>query len=77
MLFTWVLVSLGAPFWFDALKNLLKLRSLLAKQDEEERKNRQQSTPPDPAKPQQVVQPAVVPIQAAEVGDLAASGAIG
>jgi hypothetical protein len=43
---TWVLLSLGAPFWYDALKDLLKLRSSLAKKDEDARKERQTTNPP-------------------------------
>src|SRR5439155_7858639 len=34
VLLSWVLLSLGAPFWFDRLKDLLKLRSLLARKDD-------------------------------------------
>lgn len=36
-----VLVSLGAPFWYGALKNLLKLRSALAGKDDQQRQERQ------------------------------------
>jgi hypothetical protein len=39
--FTVMLLSLGAPFWYNALKNLLKLRSTLASRDDEQRKERQ------------------------------------
>jgi hypothetical protein len=39
--FTVMLLSLGAPFWYNALKNLLKLRSTLARQDDVQRKERQ------------------------------------
>jgi hypothetical protein len=35
------LLSLGAPFWYSALANLLKLRSVLAKKDEAQREERQ------------------------------------
>jgi hypothetical protein len=44
---TWVgillaaaLMSLGAPFWFDILKNLLNLRPALAQREEKERNER-------------------------------------
>jgi hypothetical protein len=37
---TWVLLSLGAPFWYDALKDLLKLRSSMAQKDEQARASR-------------------------------------
>ncbi|MGJ0484864.1 MAG: hypothetical protein ACR65R_10055 [Methylomicrobium sp.] len=39
--FTAMLLSLGAPFWYNVLKNLLKLRSNLARQDDLQRKERQ------------------------------------
>jgi hypothetical protein len=39
--FTVMLLSLGAPFWYNALKNLLKLRSTLASRDDEQRRERQ------------------------------------
>lgn len=39
--FTVMLLSLGAPFWYNALKNILKLRSALARQDDAQRKERQ------------------------------------
>jgi hypothetical protein len=38
---SWVLLSLGTPFWYDMLKNLLRLRPTLAKQEEQERAQRQ------------------------------------
>jgi hypothetical protein len=41
VLLTWVLLSLGAPFWYDALKDLLKLRSTVAKKEEQARTDRQ------------------------------------
>jgi hypothetical protein len=41
LIVTWMLLSLGAPFWYDALKNLLKLRPTLAKKEEEQRRSRQ------------------------------------
>jgi hypothetical protein len=51
VLLTWILLSLGAPFWYDALKDLLKLRSSLAKQEEDARKDRLSTTPaPTPAR---------------------------
>lgn len=37
---TIALLSLGAPFWFEALKNLLRLRPVLAQKEEEDRKER-------------------------------------
>jgi hypothetical protein len=41
ILTTALLLSLGAPFWYGALQNLLKLRSVLAQKDDEQRKDRQ------------------------------------
>jgi hypothetical protein len=42
ILISWVLVALGVPFWFDLLKNVMGLRSLLAQKDDKDRKNRQE-----------------------------------
>ena len=36
-----ILLSFGAPFWFNALKNLLQLRSILAQKDDDQRARRQ------------------------------------
>lgn len=36
-----MLLSFGAPFWYNALKNLLQLRSILAQKDDEQRARRQ------------------------------------
>jgi hypothetical protein len=36
-----LLLSLGAPFWYGALQSLLKLRSSVAKKDDEQRASRQ------------------------------------
>jgi hypothetical protein len=41
-----LLLSLGAPFWFKALGNLLRMRSLLAQKDDAERQQRQTEAPP-------------------------------
>ena len=45
MLLSVVLLSLGAPFWFNVLKNLIALRSIVAKKEEQERT--QPTGPPD------------------------------
>jgi hypothetical protein len=37
---SWALLSLGAPFWYDALKNLLKLRPAPAANEEAHRRDR-------------------------------------
>lgn len=36
-----LLLSLGAPFWYNALKNIIKLRSALAGKDDDQRMERQ------------------------------------
>jgi hypothetical protein len=43
---SWLLLSLGAPFWYDSLKDLLKLRSSLAGKEEAQRKDRQTDSQP-------------------------------
>jgi hypothetical protein len=41
---TAMLLSLGAPFWYNALKNLIRLRSLVAQKDDDQRQSRQTSS---------------------------------
>lgn len=41
MLLSVLLLSLGAPFWYNALKDLLKLRSTLSSKDDAQRAQRQ------------------------------------
>ncbi len=43
ILLTTFLMSLGAPFWYNALQNTIRLRSLLASKDDEQREKRQVS----------------------------------
>ena len=43
ILVTAMLLSLGAPFWYNALKNLIRLRSLIAQKDDNQRLSRQSS----------------------------------
>jgi hypothetical protein len=45
LLLSWVFLSLGAPFWFEMLKNLTRLRPLAAKRDEDERQERSSGEP--------------------------------
>ena len=40
---TAILLSLGAPFWYSVLGRLLKLRSVLAEKDDQQREKRQQA----------------------------------
>ena len=48
VLLTSLLLSLGAPFWYSALKNLLQLRSVLAAKDDEQRTARQTADKDEP-----------------------------
>jgi hypothetical protein len=41
VLLTAILLSFGAPFWYNALKNLLRLRSVLASKDDTQRQERE------------------------------------
>jgi hypothetical protein len=67
------LLSLGAPFWYSTLANLLKLRSVIAQKDETQRTERQttQAAGPDPATGGGGLPPALA---GGEAGDLGASG---
>ncbi len=53
VLLSWILLSLGAPFWYDLLKKLLGLRSILQSKDEAERAARtgEQAKPAERADP--------------------------
>jgi hypothetical protein len=46
ILLTAMLLSLGAPFWYNALKNLIKLRSVIAQKDDDQRAGRQTGDKP-------------------------------
>jgi hypothetical protein len=63
-----MLLSLGAPFWYNALKDLVGLRPILARKEQAHREQRQSSR--DTAVP-----PA--PSPADEKGDLSLTGAAG
>jgi hypothetical protein len=43
-----LLLGLGAPFWYGALQNLLRLRSLLANKDDQQRQHWQAPNPVTP-----------------------------
>jgi hypothetical protein len=45
------LLSLGAPFWYSALQNLIRLRSVLATKDDQQREERQVSGSPTAGPP--------------------------
>ncbi len=64
-----MLLSLGAPFWYNALKDLVGLRPVLARKEQAHREQRQ--SPRDAA-----VSPAWAQ-SAGEKGDLSATGAAG
>jgi hypothetical protein len=49
------LLSLGGPFWYEMLKNLLKLRSTLATRDDQNRKERQSTQPSEPSRTIQIL----------------------
>lgn len=48
LLMSAILLSLGAPFWYNALKTLIGLRSIVAGKDDVQRKERQTLTPESP-----------------------------
>jgi len=74
MLLSLLLISLGAPFWYNVLKDLIKLRSNLAQQDDQQRAQRQ-SAPTDAGTGAASSTPAVTPAWLrGERGDLAAVG---
>ncbi len=77
MLLSILLISLGAPFWYNALKDLLKLRSSLSQKDDAQRAQRQ-AAPGDSGTASSSANPSAVPSQPAwlsgERGDLAAVG---
>jgi hypothetical protein len=67
-----LLLSLGAPFWYSALSNLLRLRSVLASKDDVQRSQRQssQGESASPSSPISAAPPALV----GERGDSVAVG---
>jgi len=74
MLLTALLLSLGAPFWYNVLGQLLRLRSILAVKDDAERADRQTTDATPPASAGSKPAPAVPPLLAGERGDLTAIG---
>lgn len=46
ILLSGILLSFGAPFWYNALRDLLKLRPVLAKKEEERRSRATDAEPP-------------------------------
>jgi len=75
ILLTSMLLSLGAPFWYNALKNLIRLRSMLAQKDDDQRLNRQTNTVAVVAPGGAVVAPGGTPVLiTGERGDLGSVG---
>lgn len=73
MILSVLLISLGAPFWYNALKDLLKLRSGLAQKDDAQRAQRQSTQTDGAAAPATASVPAPSWLSG-ERGDLAAVG---
>jgi len=72
ILFAACLLSLGAPFWYNALKSLLQLRSTIAEQDDTQRTERQTNQPANTAIATTTIR---VPLMGGnEQGDLQAIG---
>jgi hypothetical protein len=72
VLITTFLLSLGAPFWYNALGKLLKLRPALASKDDEQRRSRQaQSTETSGAATPATTSAVII---TGERGDLSAAG---
>jgi hypothetical protein len=76
MLLTALLLSLGAPFWYNILGQLLRLRSVLATKDDARRAERQTSEAAQGASGAAGSRPAAAPpaLLAGERGDLTAIG---
>lgn len=55
-----LLLSLGAPFWYNTLKKLLQLKPLLAQKDDQQRADRQSTQQQPPSEPQQPAQSTTV-----------------
>lgn len=75
ILLSTLLLSLGAPFWYTRLQDLLRLRSALAQKDEAQRVTRQTTQAPgtDESAPAPPTVAATV-VVAGERGDLNAVG---
>ncbi len=75
MIIATLLISLGAPFWYNLLKDLLGLRSALAQNDSLQRSQRQQGQEASDASSTPAASPVPgAPAWSGERGDLAASG---
>ena len=76
MFIAWLLVSLGAPFWYDMIKNLFNLRSVLAQKEEGDRGRRDGTTPTTEPPPPNAPLPAsgAAKPSGGEMGNLNATG---
>jgi hypothetical protein len=75
MLISILLISLGAPFWYNVLKDLIGLRSSLAQKDDLQRTQRQSTQPPsDGSTPPSTTTPGTPTWIRGERGDLTAAG---
>jgi hypothetical protein len=57
ILFSVALLSLGAPFWYNTLKNLVNLRSQVAQNISDEQKQSEAGKPPPAVEPPPTVKP--------------------
>jgi hypothetical protein len=80
-LLTAILLSLGAPFWYNTLASLLKLRSAVAQKDDQQRTERQTNQASTGASTDSAMDGAAMvgtrvrfPIRPSEQGDLNAVG---
>jgi hypothetical protein len=64
-----ILLSMGAPFWYKAISQLLQFRSILAQKDDNQRLIRQTTQTPE-ATPKPGSQPPSIPMALGERGDL-------
>ena len=74
MVLSVLLLSLGAPFWYSILKDLLQLRSQVAQKDDEQRNRRQIGTATAPTEVESASTSAMPAWLAGERGDLTAVG---
>jgi hypothetical protein len=75
MLIAILLISLGAPFWYNVLKDLIGLRSSLAQKDDLQRSQRQTTQPPsDGSTTSSTTTPGTPTWIKGERGDLTAAG---
>ena len=75
VILTALLLSLGAPFWYNALKNLLQLKSALTQKDDAQRAQRQVSGTASGADASTAITGTILPASLqGEQGDLTAVG---